>query len=147
MSVIDSVYSPVLAIPQFAEFKNFKDVVYASDLKALQQELAEIIPFAKIFDSKIHLVHVVPSVDKKTEELRQRAEAIIAKSGYTKIDFKLIIDDDVALAIDRYLKETKADLLTTFTPRASLYEKLFGLNVTRKLAYQGTIPLLSWKRK
>ena len=147
VSVIDSVSSPVLAIPQYAEFKNFKDVVYASDLKALQKELEQIIPFAKIFDSKIHLVHVVSAIDKKTDELRLQAESIISKSGYSKIDFKLIIDEDIALAIDRYIKETKADLLTTFTPELSLYEKLFGLNVTRKLAYQGTIPLLSWKRK
>lgn len=147
VSVIDSVFSPVLAIPQFAEFKNFKDVVYASDLKALHKELEQIIPFAKIFDSKIHLVHVVSAIDKKTEDLRLQAEAIIAKAGYSKIDFKLIIDDDIALAIDKYIKETKADLLTTFTPELSFYEKLFGLNVTRKLAYQGTIPLLSWKRK
>ena len=147
VSVIDSVYSPVLAIPQFAEFKNFKDVVYASDLKALQKELDLIIPFAKIFDSKIHLVHIVSAIDKKTDELRMQAEAIIAKQGYGKIDFKLIIDDDVAVAIDRYIKETKADLFTTFTPELNFFEKLFGLNITRKLAYQGTIPLLSWKRK
>jgi nucleotide-binding universal stress UspA family protein len=33
VSVIDSVHAPVLAIPRLAEFKNFKNVVYASDLK------------------------------------------------------------------------------------------------------------------
>lgn len=147
VSVIDSIFSPVLAIPKFAEYKNFKDVVYASDLKMLQKELEQIIPFAKIFDSKIHLVHVVPAIDKKEDELRARAEAIIASSGYSKIDLKLLIEDDIALAIDQYIQQTKADLLTTFTPELSFYEKLFGLSVTRKLAYQGTIPLLSWKRK
>ncbi len=147
VSVIDSVFSPVLAIPQFAEYKNFKDVVYASDLKDLSKELELIIPFAKIFDSKIHLVHVVSAIDKKTDELRQKTELAIKNAGYSRIDFKLIIDEDIPGAIDKYIKETKADLLTTFTRQVNLYEKLFGLNITRKLAYQGTIPLLSWKRK
>ena len=63
------------------------------------------------------------------------------------IDFKLVIDEDVADAIDRYIKEMKADLLTTFTHELSLYEKLFSLGITRKLAYLGTIPLLAFKRK
>ncbi|HQQ82836.1 MAG TPA: universal stress protein, partial [Cyclobacteriaceae bacterium] len=64
-----------------------------------------------------------------------------------KLDFKLIIDDDIPGAIDAYIKETKADLLTTFTHQLSLLEKLFARSVTRTLAYQGTIPLLAVKRK
>jgi hypothetical protein len=38
-------------------------------------------------------------------------------------------------------------LLTTFTHELSLYEKLFGLSITRKLAYLAHVPLLAFKRK
>ncbi len=147
VSVIDSVHAPVLAIPRLAEFKNFKHVVYASDLKDPKKELDILIPFAKIFDANIHMVHVVAAIDKKVETERKNMETLISKTDYKKIDFKLLIDEDVAGAIDQYIKETKADLLTTFTHELSLYEKLFGLSVTRKLAYQGSIPLLAFKRK
>lgn len=147
VSVIDSISAPVLAIPKLAEYKNFNHVVYASDLKNVQKELDTIIPFAKIFDSNIHMVHVVSAIDKAVETNRLAAEALLQKTGYSKIDFKLVIDEDVAEAIDKYIKEMKADLLTTFTHELSLYEKLFGLSVTRKLAYQGSIPLLAFKRK
>ena len=147
VSVIDSVHAPVLAIPKLAEFKNFKHVVYASDLKDAKKELEILIPFARIFDSNIHMVHVVHAIDKKIEAERKNIEALIQQSGYPKIDFKLLIDEDVPVAIDQYIKDKKADLLTTFTHELSLYEKLFGLSVTRKLAYQGSIPLLAFKRK
>jgi nucleotide-binding universal stress UspA family protein len=147
VSVIDSVHAPVLAIPKFAEFKNFKNVVYASDLKEAKKELDILVPFAKIFDSKIHMVHVVPAIDMKVEAQRKVIENLIHQAGYAKIDFKLLINEDVAEAIDQYIKEMKADLLTTFTHELSLYEKLFGLSITRKLAYQGSIPLLAFKRK
>jgi len=147
VSVIDVLSAPVLAIPRLAEYKSFNHVVYASDLVNVPKELDTIIPFAKIFDSNIHMVHIVPAIDKAVEAKRMEVQALLQRTGYSKIDFKIVIDDDVAEAIDGYIKEMKADLLTTFTHELSLYEKLFGLGITRKIAYQGTIPLLSFKRK
>jgi nucleotide-binding universal stress UspA family protein len=147
VSVIDTLFSPVLAIPELATYKDFKHVVYATDLKDLKKELELIIPFAKIFGSRVHVVHVVSAIDKKVETSKLSAEEIIKGTGYSAIDFKLLIDDDVPQAIDEYIKEKKADLLATFNKEPTLYGKLFGLNVTRKLAYRGSIPLLSFKRK
>ncbi|MBK5277389.1 MAG: universal stress protein [Bacteroidia bacterium] len=147
VAVIDSVHAPVLAIPRLAEFKSFKRVVYSSDLKDPKKELEILIPFAQIFDSRIHMVHVVPAIDMQVEEQRKSVEALIQNSSYSKIDFKLLINDDVPGAIDNYIKEVKADLLTTFTHELNLFEKLFRLSVTRKLAYRGSIPLLAFKRK
>jgi nucleotide-binding universal stress UspA family protein len=147
VSAIDSIAAPVMAIPKYAEFRNFEHIVYATDLKDLKAELELIIPFASIFDTYINIVHVVESVTKRVEESRLAAEQIIAKTGYKKMDFRLIIDDDIPVAIDGFIRQSKAELLTTFTHELKLYEKLFGLSVTRQLAYQGNIPLLAFKRK
>lgn len=147
VSVIDECKVPVLAIPQFAKYKNLEHIVYASDLRNVHKELDIIVEFAKIFGSKVHMIHVAPVMDKKLEASKNSVEEIIAKIGYDKVDFKMILDDDITNAIDGYIKKTKADLLTTFTHKLSLEEKLFGRSVTRKLAYQGTIPLLAVKRK
>lgn len=147
VSVIDESEVPVLAIPDFAVYKNLERIVYASDLKNVQKELDLIVEFAKIYGSHVHMIHVVPAIDKKVEAARKEVEAIIARENYDKLDFKLIIDDDIPTAIDHYIKETKADLLTAFTHHLSLVEKLFAKSVTRTLAYLGTIPLLALKRK
>ncbi len=147
VSVIDECDVPVLTIPALAQYKNLQHIVYASDLKNVQKELDIILEFAKIYGSHVHMIHVVPVMDKKVEASKNSVEEIIRKANYTKLDFKLILDEDIPAAIDTYIQETKADLLTTFTHHLSLIEKLFAKSVTRTLAYLGTIPLLAIKRK
>jgi nucleotide-binding universal stress UspA family protein len=147
VSVIEMCPVPVLMVPKWAGFKNFGTVVYASDLKNVQKELDTIVPFAKLFNTTIHMVHVVPNIDKKVETLRAETEKVIQKVNYPKLDFKIIIDEKVPQAIDDFIKSSKADMLTTFTHELTLYEKLFGLSVTRTLAYQANIPLLAFKRR
>ncbi len=147
VSVIDDCHAPVLAIPEMAQYKNLQHIVYATDLKDTQKELDIILDFAKIYGSSVHMIHVVPAMDKKVEAAKMVVEAIIKKANYDKLDFKLILEDDIPKAIDNYIKQTKADLLTTFTHKLSLEDKLFAKSVTRTLAYLGTIPLLAIKRK
>jgi nucleotide-binding universal stress UspA family protein len=147
VSVIDECNVPVLAIPQFAQYRNLQHIVYASDLKNIQKELDIIVEFAKIYGSSVHMIHVAPVMDKKLEAAINTVHGTISKSNYDKLDFKLILEEDITTAIDGYIKQTKADLLTTFTHKLSLEEKIFGKSVTRRLAYQGTIPLLAVKRK
>jgi len=147
VSVIDVANAPVLAIPEKAEFTNFKNVVYASDFKNVQKELDTIIPFARIFDSTIHMVHVVEAIDKNVDARREEVKRLVQEADYSKIKLEVVIDDDVPVAIDKYIKDKKGDALTTFTHELNLFEKIFARSVTRKLAYQGNIPLLAFKRK
>jgi nucleotide-binding universal stress UspA family protein len=147
VSVIDECKVPVLAIPALAKYHNLQHIVYASDLKNIHKELEIIIEFARVFGSAVHMIHVAPVMDKKLEMAVNSVDEIFRKVNYDKLDFKLILEEDITTAIDSYIKKTKADLLTTFTHKLSLEEKLFGKSVTRKLAYQGTIPLLAVKRK
>ncbi len=147
VSVIDECPVPVLAIPELAKYQDLKHIVYASDLKNIQKELDIIVEFAKIFGSAVHMIHVAPVMDKKLDAIIQTVDEIIRKMNYEKLDFKLILEEDVTMAIAGYIKETKADLLTTFTHKLSLEEKIFGRSVTRRVAYQAITPLLAVKRK
>lgn len=147
VSVIDDCEVPVLAIPDLAQYKNLQKIVYASDLKNVKTELEILVEFAQIFGSHIHMIHVVPALDKKTEIARHAVEDHIQKVKYEKIDFRIIIDENIPAAIDQFIKDTNSELLTTFTHHLSIFEKLFARSVTRTLAYLGTIPLLALKRK
>lgn len=146
VSVIDACKVPVLAIPEFAQFKGLKNIVYATDMKNVNKELDIITEFAAIYDSHVHMIRVLPVLDKKAEEEKDKTEQLVISHPYKKVNFKIILDDDVPGAIDNYLQETKSDLLTTFTHTLSLEEKLFAKSVTRKLAYKARIPLLAVKR-
>lgn len=147
VSVIDDCEVPVLAIPEFAEYRKLQKIVYASDLKNVQKELEILTEFADIYGSFIHMIHVVPALDKRTEIARKAVDDLLAKMKYKKIDFRVIIDENIPSAIDQFIQDNNAELLTTFTHHLNLFEKLFALSVTRTLAYQGNIPLLALKRK
>ena len=147
VSVIDDCEVPVLAIPELAQYKNLQKITYASDLRNVQKELEILVEFAAIFGSRIHMIHVVPALDKKTEMARQGVEDLIKKLKFDKVDFRIIIDENIPSAIDQFIKDSNSELLTTFTHHLSIFEKLFARSVTRTLAYLGTIPLLALKRK
>lgn len=147
VSVIDECPVPVLAIPAFAKYTNMKNMVYATDMKNVKKELDTVVEFAKIFGSFVHMIHVAPAIDKKIEGAGIAVDEIVKKYAYDKVKFQLILEDDITQAIGNYIQKVHGDILTTFTHKLSLEEKIFGKSVTRKLAYQGTIPLLAVKRK
>jgi nucleotide-binding universal stress UspA family protein len=145
-SVIEVSHVPVLAVPELGDFKNFKTVVYATDLKDVERELQILIPYLKEFNSNVHLLHVTPSL-KEVTALEKRVSASISQAGITNVVAKVIVNKDIDEAIGYYVTESKADLLAMFTHDVTFYEKLFNKSVTRKMAFHNKIPLLAFRQK
>jgi nucleotide-binding universal stress UspA family protein len=143
-SVIEISKIPVLAVPEFAEFKSFKTLVYATDLKHLDDELELLIPYVKIFESNVHVFHVV-SNEKSVAKAEEIIKDALTKGGYSKYLIKVVVSKDIDKAVENYVKECKSDLLTTFAHEHSFYEKLFERSLTKKLAFQSKLPLLAFR--
>jgi nucleotide-binding universal stress UspA family protein len=145
-SVIEVSHVPVLAVPELGEFKSFKNVVYATDLRHTQKELKVLIPYLEKFNSTVHLLHVTPSL-KEVSVLEKKIEAIVEKANIQNVICKVIVNKNIEEAIDYYVAESKADLLTMFTHDVNFYERLFNRSVTRKMAFHSQIPLLAFRQK
>jgi nucleotide-binding universal stress UspA family protein len=145
-SVIEVSHVPVLAVPELGEFKSFKNVVYATDLRHTQRELKVLIPYLEKFNSTVHLLHVTRSL-KEVSTLEKKIDAIISKANIQHVTCKVIVNKNIEEAIDYYVAESKADLLTMFTHDVNFYEKLFNRSVTRKMAFHSKIPLLAFRQK
>ena len=144
-SVIEVSHVPVLAVPELGDFKSFKNVVYATDLKHVQKELKTLIPYLEKFNSTVHLLHVTSSL-KEVSALEKKIDAIVKKAGITNVICKVIVNKNIDEAIDYYVSESNADLLTMFTHDVSFYEKLFNRSMTRKMAFHSKIPLLAFRQ-
>jgi len=144
-SVIEVSHVPVLAVPELGEFKSFKNVVYATDLRNVQRELKTLIPYLEEFNSTVHLLHVTSSL-KEVSALEKKIDGIVKKAGVTNIICKVIVNKNIDEAIDYYVAESNADLLTMFTHDVSFYEKLFNRSMTRKMAFHSKIPLLAFRQ-
>ena len=144
-SVIEVSHVPVLAVPELGEFKSFKNVVYATDLKNVQKELKTLIPYLEKFNSTVHLLHVTSSL-KEVSALEKKIDGIVKKAGITNVICKVIVNKNIDEAIDYYVAESNADLLAMFTHDVSFYEKLFNRSMTRKMAFHSKIPLLAFRQ-
>jgi nucleotide-binding universal stress UspA family protein len=144
-SVIAESHVPVLAVPEHAEFKGFRNVVYACDLKRVEKELKVLIPYVEQFGSTIHLVHILPDGDLM-QASEAKIENAIRKFGYKNLVTLVLVDTNVGAAIDQYVEVSKADVLAMFTHEVSFYEKLLDRSMTRKMAFHSKIPLLAFKR-
>jgi nucleotide-binding universal stress UspA family protein len=145
-SVIEVSHVPVLAVPELGDFKNFKNVVYATDLKHTQKELKALIPYLEKFGSKIHLIHVTSNL-KEVSALEKKIVGLVEKSGIPNVICKVMVNKKIDEAIEHYLEATSADLLAMFTHDVTFYEKLFNRSMTKKMAFHSKIPLLAFRQK
>ncbi len=143
--VIGTSKVPVLAIPEHAEFKGFRNIIYASDLKNFPKELATLSPYVKKFDSTLHVVHVVKS-GKDVPDLEEKVEGLAAKGGHKDAVVMIFVDGSVDEGIEQYIGLAKADLLAMFTHRLTFYERLMDSSVTRRMAFHSKVPLLAFKQ-
>lgn len=146
VSVMEASRIPVLAVPARARFKNFKNIVYAADLKYLEAEVAAMKPYLKLLDATLHVLHVC---DRKADwaQLQTGVKDILKQVEYRKSTVTIRAGKPVDRAIDSYVRELKADLVTMFTHRRTAYENLFHRSMTKKMAFQSHVPLLTFKNK
>lgn len=145
-AVIGNSNIPVIAVPEHARFNNIKHIVYASDMLALNKEVKTLIQFAQLFDSFIHILHIVSSNSKKKIDKIKIQNDLISKYNYPHISVHVSLNDDIVEAIDEYIADVKADLIAMFTHKPTFFEKLFGKSVTREMAFHSWIPLLAIKK-
>lgn len=145
-SMIEVSHVPVLVVPELASFKNFKNLVYATDTRHLDRELKALLPYVKIFGSTVHVFHVAAN-QKAAAVAEAKIEKSIGKADYDKFVVKVVVAKNIDKALEEYMNTAKGDLLTTFAYEHSFYEKLFDRSLTRKLAFQTKLPLLAFKQK
>jgi nucleotide-binding universal stress UspA family protein len=145
-SVIEVSHLPVLAVPEKAEFKGFRNVVYASDLRNLHRELQILIRYVEKFGSTIHLIHIVPP-GNDIGPIEAKIERVLQKFPYKNIVTLVLVDSDIDSALDQYVEVSKADVLAMFTHELSFFEKVFDRSMTRKMAFHSRIPLLAFRQR
>ena len=146
-SLIDASHVPVLSVPELAEFKGFKNIVYATDMVNIDKELKAFLPYAKIFDSMVHVVHVTSS-EKDVKEIEEKIyKAALGKINYKKFTVNVFVSKKIDKTVEKFVDTIKADLVTTFAYEDSFYKKLFSRTLAKQMPFQSSVPLLTFKQK
>ena len=138
---------PVITVPEYAKYNGISNIVYSSDLENLEEELKLIIPFAKLMNTWISILHITNEYEGFNENLQREENRLRTLFSHKKIKTKELKNDSVIKGINQYVADIDADMVAMFTRRASLFEKLFNKSVTKKAAFQTKTPLLTFQKE
>jgi len=145
-SLIGTSHIPVLAVPEGARFNGFRNLIYATDGKNVDDELKVLTPYFKQFGCTVHILHIVSDASR-IELMEEKIEKAAKKTGYKNFVTIVTFDLDIEGAIGQYITVSRADMLAMFTHKPNFYERVFDKSVTRNMAFHSDIPLLAFKNK
>lgn len=145
--IIEKSSVAVLTIPEEANFSGFNKMVYSSDFCDLDNELGQIMPFVKMFNAQLHILHVAKDKKAFTGQMEPLEAKIRADFNYQKVKLARIKSDSVEEGIANYLNQIGGDIIIMFTHHTSFLEQMFKKSVSQKTAFQTRIPLLTLQKE
>ena len=135
---------PVLAVPENAKELKFENFLFTSNFREGDfNNLKETANFANLFGSNIHLLHVAKEKNLETEiKFRGIKELASEEELLSKLNFELIIDEDIVGTMTKYVDSKKISLVVLNRYRKSVLRSLLDENHTKKMRIYSKIPLL-----
>ena len=137
---------PVLIVPSEAKFNGIHNVALASDFK----EVEEITPVTYIkrvldfFKPNLHIVHVNSEIhvslnEKQVNDRNWLEEQFIDYNP----EFYFITTFDFHDTIEQFILDKNIDILINVPRNHTFFDSVFKSNVTKKLAFHSSIPVLA----
>jgi nucleotide-binding universal stress UspA family protein len=151
VDVLDNTDFPVLTVPSHCEFNEVKNIAYCSDFTNIENELKEVVNFAKAFAARIDVIHVakdnVTSQNLETDPLIKKWQET---NSYENINLHVIQGNDntkVDETLKSLLTQIEVDLLVMFHQQRNFWKALFEKSTTAELVYEWTNPILTMHKK
>jgi nucleotide-binding universal stress UspA family protein len=142
--VISGAVVPVLIIPAHSQFRDFRNLVYATDLTEEKEDFSAVIEFAGLYNAPITFVHVARS--HHNQEVKKDFGAfrreITTRYQDRKFSFEVIHEEDIVQSLETYIKNKKADCLVLKHHHYSFFKALFHKSVINKIVFDAPMPLL-----
>ena len=142
-NVAQNAECPVLLIPDEARFRDFENVLYASNYESSDREMIEeIIDFGKTFRAALHFVHVE---DKDNyEAVENSIFNQLFEGGDPAFSFNIvnIKNRSVIGGLTQYAEENDIDLIVLVNRQRKLLDNILQQSLTKKMARTTQLPLL-----
>ncbi len=135
---------PVLAVPENAKELKFENFLFTTNFRPGDfSNLKETANFANLFGANIHLLHVAKEKNLETEiKFRGIKELASEENHLSKLNFELIIDEDIVGTMTKYVDSKKISLVVLNRYKKSVLRSLLDENHTKKMRIYSKIPLL-----
>ena len=142
-AVAQRAHCPVVLIPEGLKYKDFQNVLYASNYESADEDLIQqVIDFGNIFRATMHFVHVEDKDNYETVE-----DTIFYKlfeKGDPAFSFNIVNIENkpVIEGLTQYADENNVDLIVLVNRQRSYLDNLFQLSLTKKMALDTKFPLM-----
>ena len=151
VDVIENTSMPVLTVPSHCDFKAINNIAYCSDFNQIEDELKEVVNFAKSYNASVNVIHIAK--DSAAPNLNVE-DPLIKKwqviNGYDKINLHVVQAGEkisVEEALKSLLSQIDADVLVMFHQQRNFWKSLFEKSTTAELVYEWTAPILTMYKK
>lgn len=150
--VIDVNRVPVLAIPEdvpFNDLRQVRNIAFATSFR--QRDLVEFDEFMELIKDlqvNIHLFNISTSRDE-WNEIRLTGVREYFKKQYpdASIDYTVLSDGDLLLAVEKFVVEQHIDMIALSTYRRSVWARMFNPSIARRMLFHTSLPLLVMNAK
>jgi len=139
--------APVLAVPEYAELKDYDSVLYTSDFREVDlKALQDLVEIVRPYEAEIRIMHMSTDNEyKRLEKMEWFKEIVKENVSYPAISFDLVLSDDVFNTLNKYMTSNDFDLLVMLEKeRHGIIDKLFHQGLVNKMEFRTWIPLLSY---
>jgi nucleotide-binding universal stress UspA family protein len=142
-TVAQRSHCPVVLVPQGAKFKEYENVLYASNYESADENLIDqIVDFGNVFNATTHFVHVEKNDIYETVE-----DTIFYKlfeKGDPTFSFNIvnIKNRSVLEGLNQYADENDVDLIVLVNRQRNYLENIFQLSLTKKMAKASKLPVM-----
>lgn len=141
----------ILVNPHGCEYRPIKNIVFATDLKKLnnyQQYLDDVVNYARSFDANIHFVYV--SSKEKDEEWTHSNTYQMLMQAIEKNKrhiFKSLQGKKIIESVNQYVDECNADLLVVVKHQHDFLDSIIHESISNEISLNSKVPVLVMREK
>ncbi|PTS93159.1 universal stress protein UspA [Flavobacterium sp. HMWF030] len=145
--VVRNSESPVLIIKKNISNFNAENIVFASDFSAeAKKPFQKFLSFAKIFDSKIHLVTIcTPNSFKPTHEIEKAINNFVSEFNLTNYSTQIYNDTNIEKGIINFSNSINADIIGMCTHGRTGFAHFFNGSISEGLVNHAVKPVITFK--
>lgn len=147
--LINNSELPVICVPKSYRTKPITKLLYASDMSDYENELKQVVAFAKPLKAQVELMHL--SYPYELEEEKQVAEKDLKKK--LRYDISVHYETrDIELSLlselERAVKKAKPSMMVMFTKQdRSFFDKVFLGSAAEEFSFVTNVPLLVFNKE
>jgi len=147
-NLINQSIVPVIAIPHNYRASKITNILYASDLINLENELKKVVGFTKPLKAKVELLHFHYPYEMTTnKKMMNKAVKTISKHNIKLHLEDINMAETLITNIEATIRKSKPSMMIMFTQQnRSFFDKIFLSSKSAEYSFNAKVPLLVFNK-